>query len=703
MILIYHYLALFNALVCVVVAGAVYWRNRYRAVGPLFGLTMLIFGAWLVGFSQYFQPLPQARALWWAKFTLTAAILNYPALFHSLSALVDRMRRLRWWIVLSYVTAVVFLVVLWKGELVLGIRPAPYMNHYIHYNRAWYFPLSAYIVVWQVFGFVLILVNGFQTYGYKRTLSAYFFATWVLVFLTTNAIILPLEYNISFPPVGFFVLPFAFGLLAFVLGKARLADFNAFIARILLQAVMMFVVLILSLLAIGGLMLLAPGFMNFSQIVFTVMLISVIGLVLTAILPPLLPRAEQLMQEGMFGKRYGYQDTLTGLVEQLGHLSSTDELLHQVAQAVHSQMQLTRVAILMPDVLSGEYRLLAQSGLSDAETADALRLSEDSEIVRWLQTNADALVLEEITRSQPATVVARLSPELARLKATVCVPMTVDDQVAGLIALGPKANRERFYASDLKLLQKLATEMALAIKYRRMEEQIFRKNKLIELGTIAAGVAHEIRNPLASIRTFAQLMPDKMDDPEFKNEFSQLVLKDVDRITKVIESMLAFARPGHVTIGEFKAADLVEEAVLLVQPRIKGKRIELTREFHENPLLRVDKQQVLQVLVNLLNNAVDALPEFGKIRVATGVTSLAVDGNGAAVRPFGVIEVADNGAGIPAAIRGRLFDPFFTTKKEGTGLGLSISQKIARDHGGVITVSAVDGKGTSFQLNLPLN
>src|SRR5205085_1540594 len=154
---------------------------------------------------------------------------------------------------------------------------------------------------------------------------------------------------------------------------------------------------------------------------------------------------------------------------------------------------------------------------------------------------------------------------------------------------------------------------ALAVKYRRMDDEVTRKNRLIELGTIAAGVAHEIRNPLASIKTFAQLMPERMDDPEFKNEFSKLVLKDVDRITKVIESMLAFARPGQVSVKEQCVNDLVEDAILLIRPRLKAKHVELTRAFRGNPVVKADKQQMLQVLVNLLSNAADAVNGNGEI------------------------------------------------------------------------------------------
>jgi two-component system sensor histidine kinase AtoS len=291
---------------------------------------------------------------------------------------------------------------------------------------------------------------------------------------------------------------------------------------------------------------------------------------------------------------------------------------------------------------------------------------------------------------------------LDRLHVPVCVPMILEDKLFGVLCLGEKVNKEAFYVSDLQMLGNLATEVALAVKYRRMEDQILRKNKLIELGTIAAGVAHEIRNPLASIRTFAQLLPTQSDDPEFKNEFSKLVLKDVDRITKVVESMLAFARPAQITIAEHPASELVEEALLLVQPRLKSKRLELTKQFHERPVVRVDKQQILQVLVNLLNNATDALPEQGQIRIATGIAAIE-DESSNGTRRMAVIEVADNGPGIPTGVRNRLFDPFFTTKKEGTGLGLSISQKIVRDHGGLITVSSIEGQGTAFQVNLPLS
>ncbi|MCG3149502.1 MAG: Adaptive-response sensory-kinase SasA [Verrucomicrobiae bacterium] len=699
----YFYLVLLNAAVCLACAAIVFWKNRHQLVGPLVGVAWTILTLWLVGFAQYFREMPEDTALAWAKFTLATGILYLPFFFHGLCSLIQKTRQYAVLIVFGYLMTAVFIGLLFANQLIEGLRTTAYLNHYVKYDRFWYPLLSIHLVFWQVLAAVILGIEAWRNPGYKRTQLVYFIVAWVVGFLTTSWLVLPLEYDVNVQPFGFYFFPINLVFLAYALSKARVADFNVVIARVLMYVVTVLVVAALCLLFVGIAGVVSPNFLAPNQALFTVLLSMVIAMVLAATLPRFLPRMERLMQERMFGKRYGYQDALAGLVQEISHLANLDELYQRAAMTVHSQMQLSRVLILMQDSLSGQFRLQAESGLPGEETTEGLSLRDDSAIVRWLQERKDLLVRDEVQRTEPAEIMGALATELDRLQAAVCVPMNVDSQLVGIVCLGPKANNEMFFVSDLKVLETLATEVGLAVKYRRMEEQIFRKNKLIELGTIAAGVAHEIRNPLASIRTFAQLLPDQIDDPEFKQEFSKLVLKDVDRITKVVESMLAFARPAQVTIAEHKATDLVEEAVLLVQARLKSKRIELSREFHEEPLLRVDRQQILQVLVNLLSNAADALPEQGKIRVATGVKMLeSVEQAGNGADRYVVIEVADNGPGIPPLLRNRIFDPFFTTKKEGTGLGLSISQKIARDHGGIITVSSVEGKGTTFQVNLPV-
>jgi signal transduction histidine kinase len=699
---LYYYLVLVNAVVTFTAAVVVFWRNRTVLVGPMLGGALVVNAVWLVGYSHYLIPIHGPAALFWGRVTLSCAILTAPLLFHAMSALAQDVRRYRWWIGLSYISGAVFLLLLLRGSIVIGIRPSPNMDHYIRYNRHWYLPLVLHLSLWQTLGGVVVFTGAWRAVGYKRTQLVYFLVAWFVDFLIVQSVIVPLEYDINLPPAGLFVLPVNMAFLAYVMAKARLADFNVVVARVLLHSLTLLVIVILSLVFVAVMMVVAPNFMNPQQILFMLVQVVVIGLALAMTLPRWLPRAERIMQERLFGGRYGYQDALAGMVKEMTSLPTIDEVVGTVATTLHSQMQVSRVLVLMQDMLSGEYRLKAQSGLGPADDSDALVLKEDSVIVRWMTEKRDVLVRDEMVRREPTWLRQQLETELNQLQVSVCVPMILDGRLVGLLGLGDKLNRDMFFVSDLRLLETLATEVALAVKYRHMDDEVTRKNRLIELGTIAAGVAHEIRNPLASIKTFAQLMPERMDDPEFKNEFSKLVLKDVDRITKVIESMLAFARPAQVNIKEQPANDLIEEAILLVQPRLKGKRIELSREFHGNPIVNVDKHQILQVLVNLLSNAADASHDQGKIRVATGVNQRDINGDGNRNQRFTVIEVSDNGSGIPPAVRNRLFDPFFTTKKEGTGLGLSISQKIVRDHGGAITVSSVEGKGTSFQVNLPL-
>jgi len=701
MAIIYYYWILLNAGASFAVAGVAYWKNRFQAVGPLFGLAFLFVGIWLIGFAQYFRPMNDAPALWWAKFTLTAAIINHPFVLHSFCALVGQMKRWRWWIGAAYIVTAFFLVLLWMDVLIIGLKQVPFMHHYIRYNRAWYPYLGVHLTIWEFLGTGILGYSAWKAASYRRVQLFYFIIVWLICFLTTNLIVLPLEYDINVQPFGFLLLPVNLVLLAYVMSKARLPDVNVVIARVLVYAVTLLVVVALSLVFVGITLLLQPDFMTPQQVYFNLLVVVVIGSTLAFTLPRFFPMAERMVQERIFGGRPVYQDMLAGLVKELSRASSLDQMLETVATTTHSNMQVTRVLIFLQNPLTDEFRLHAQSGLDTGSLTDGMTLTDSNPSVRWLREHKDALVQDEVARVLPPAVWSGLAKEFDHFKVTLYVPMLLEDRLVGVIALGEKLNRDMFYVSDLRLLGTLATEVALGVRYRRMEEQAVRNNKLIELGTIAAGIAHEIRNPLASIRTFAQLLPTKTDDPDFKNAFAKMVVQDVDRITRVIQSMLSFARPGTVNVADHAASELVEEALTLMQSRLKNKNITVTKSFHEQLLLRVDKQQIIQVLLNLLNNATDALSSEGQIRITTGVHRVE-ETKGQSGQRIGVIEIADNGPGIPVAARSRLFDPFFTTKKDGTGLGLSISQKIVRDHNGLITVSSVEGHGATFQVHLPL-
>jgi signal transduction histidine kinase len=248
-------------------------------------------------------------------------------------------------------------------------------------------------------------------------------------------------------------------------------------------------------------------------------------------------------------------------------------------------------------------------------------------------------------------------------------------------------------------------EMAERLMQREKElkesqSTLRRADRLSSLGLLTAGLAHEIRNPLVAIRTFTQLLPERYEDAEFREGFQGLALKEVDRICGLINDLLSFARPSRPSVAEENMNDVVDGIARILETEAKEKAVEITRNFALNlPKVWIDREQMKQVFMNLILNAIQAMKEGGSIFISTRLTSR----NGAAPSgQFVQVEVRDTGVGIPAENLDHIFDPFFTSKDEGSGLGLSISHQIVQEHGGYVTVESKVGMGTTFFVNLPI-
>lgn len=237
---------------------------------------------------------------------------------------------------------------------------------------------------------------------------------------------------------------------------------------------------------------------------------------------------------------------------------------------------------------------------------------------------------------------------------------------------------------------------------RQSQALMRRTDRLRSLETIAGGFAHEIRNPLTSIKTFIQLAPERKDDAEFISDFSRIVLDDVYRIERLIQEILDYARYMEPKLTEEDVNDLVSSCLYFIDVKARSRGIRIEKELaSELPRVMLDRQQMKQVLLNLFLNALDAIGEHtGMLRVETA----------AIMKPEGTawiqIEVEDTGHGISAADLDHIFDPFFTTKhksgeNEGTGLGLAIAHQIIREHRGTIQVQSTVGSGTTFRVSLP--
>jgi two-component system sensor histidine kinase AtoS len=243
---------------------------------------------------------------------------------------------------------------------------------------------------------------------------------------------------------------------------------------------------------------------------------------------------------------------------------------------------------------------------------------------------------------------------------------------------------------------------------KRLEMQIRRSDRLASLGTLSAGMAHEIKNPLVSIKTFAQLLPERYQDSDFRETFFSLIGHEVDRIDSLVNQLLRFARPAKPLLKPMHVHEVLEKALLLVGHRLYQKDIKLTRSWQADvDTIRADADQIEQVFLNFFINALDAMKPGGALTVSTemGTTETwptALPGDDGDVREILRISVQDDGMGIKPEDVAHVFDPFFTTKDYGTGLGLSVVHGIVQEHGGQIEVESELNRGTSFHILLPL-
>jgi len=240
----------------------------------------------------------------------------------------------------------------------------------------------------------------------------------------------------------------------------------------------------------------------------------------------------------------------------------------------------------------------------------------------------------------------------------------------------------------------------------QLESDLQRSDRLAALGTLAAGLAHEIKNPLTSLLTFSRLLERKFDDRNFRERFGSVVPRELERINEIVERLLELARPARLSFSLIRLPELLERAADLYADQLDDRHIEVVREYARDvPPIQADHEGLYRVVVNLVTNALDAMPAGGRLTLRVGWSE-----SGGPLTPWRrrgpdrrvKVEVEDTGGGIPASERDRIFNPFYTTKEGGTGIGLALAHKIVEDHGGTIDFGSGHGPGTAFTVVLPL-
>jgi len=404
--------------------------------------------------------------------------------------------------------------------------------------------------------------------------------------------------------------------------------------------------------------------------------------------------------------RYSFRQALAEFSRSLMLIVDLEQLKDNVISKIQEIIQVDRIFIVLLNPESNRFQVAECRGY-DPNRVQHISFRPDDRLIQWLKTNETYLMLPE----NPGAF-NFLSPRektlLQEWNIQVVFPLITMNRITGIVLLGQKLSGEALSHEDLELLTTFLGQAALAFEnaYLYQEQKsrlrrLYRADRLATLGQLAAGAAHEIRNPLTSIRSTIQYLQRTIRKQEEREMVSEL-LEEVDRIEGIIQGLLSFARPREPQVEEIDLEGLLQSTLTLIQSMARKQNVQVKLDFRaKERMIQADPSQLKQVFLNVMMNGLQAMPEGGRLGITVDFyqpDDLRTDTS------FYKITIRDTGVGIPEADLERIFDPFFSTKKDGTGLGLSISYGIIQRHGGDIEVeSRVDGRerGTTIIIKLP--
>jgi signal transduction histidine kinase len=673
----------------------VYANNRTSNVNKSW--MILNFSASLWSWSLFARELSldKTTALFFVRLCYVGAIF-IPALFFrfTISLLKVNKNKLLFSI---YILSLIFIILDFTPLFIKDVKPILSFRYYGIPGTIFPLFVISFIGITGYSHYILIQ-HLKRSEGQVRTQVKYLLLATIIGFLGGVSTFLP-NFNVEIFPFGFYLISIYVGIISYAIVKHRLMDISIVLKKGTTYALLMLLLFVPSSLLIILFQKLIYGHIHylFSGFVFSLLL------VVAVLFNRIKPHTEKAVEQLLFKNRYDYRETLGRFSKAMVTILDLQSLSKRIVETITQTMGVEKASLFLWNEEKGGYSLFESKNIK--MTATTPLLSKNDPLPHYLEKIAEIIIREELAKGAIISELNEVTKKMSLLEAEVSIPLILKGELIGMINLGYKFNKDIYSHEDIELLSTLANQTSVAIENARLYEDlkrsksyIRRADRLASLGTLTAGLAHEIRNPLVAIKTLIQLLPERLDDEEFRDQFLKIAAGEVDRISSLVNELLEFARPSDPKLELEDIDTILDGMILLVSTETKKKQINIIKDYAPNlPPLHIDREQIKQVFLNILLNAIEATIENGKITVKTR----------SFMKPGGElylqIEFNDTGCGIPGEYIEDIFNPFFTTKSTGSGLGLSISNQIIQDHRGYIDVESQLGKGSSFFINLPVN
>lgn len=695
---------------------AVYLRNTKGKANQFFFAFVFFLTIWLL--SNYLQNepvgLPLATLFLQIDFA-TAPLLVYFFLlfclnFQRVHLISSRPRAL-----LALCLPLILTILSFTDLIITRIR---ILDGSIHFDLGRLYPLyTVYLLVCVCGGSIDLIIKWRSSQGTERMQVFYL----LVGFLLTACIVLPVNlFSQSVLAIKLFRIAnysfiFIITFTTYSILRYRFMDIRVVIRE--------FTIYLLSLLTVllFGLLLWFPLTIYFSLAPIVALSLILVGG--AAVFRWIQTPTRKMAQKYFFAGLRQTEEMVRILSKKLTTLIDQNELVSVFLKTVIDSFELDKAGIILRKGTSDYYEGEKLIGFKTKN----LSLKSDNFLIRHLKKIKSAEIKEELTlkikdnsSKEKTAQLMQLKKEMSKMGAEACFPLLSKEELGGILILGKKTSGKPYSKQDLDLLEALSNQAAIALDNARLHQevknwgkeldrkvkektkelkksqaQLLQSEKLAGIGQLAAGIAHEIRNPLGIIATslyyLNDVLPKKKED--IKRHF-QIMEAEISRCESIISNLLEFSRKSTQEVELIDVNQLLTITLSLVEKDLFVKDIKLIKKFHHSPTIKANMDEIKQVFLNLILNATQAMPRGGRLDIATSITK----------NEQARIKVVDSGTGISEKHLSKIFDPFFTTKApgEGTGLGLTLVHTIVERWKGTIQVKSQGAKGTIFTIEFPI-